>query len=53
MARSGTGVVRLAAIPLLIWLFRNRSNHPAVAGGRGFRSLSKEGTLMVEFRDRN
>ena len=28
MARSGTGVVRLAAIPLLIWLFGDSSNHP-------------------------
>jgi len=28
VARSGTGVVRVAAIPLLIWLFLDRSNHP-------------------------
>ncbi len=28
MARSATGVVRVAAIPLLIWLFRDRLNHP-------------------------
>ena len=55
MARSATGVVRLAAIPLT-WLLRNRWNHPAAAGGRGFPSLSKvskEVTLMVDFRDRN
>ncbi len=53
MARSATGVVRVAAIPLLIWLFRDRPNHPAVACGRGFPSLSKEGSLSAEFRDRN
>ena len=41
MARSGTGVVRVAAIPLRIWLFRDRSNHPRGACGRGF-PLAKE-----------
>jgi len=28
VARSATGVVRVAAIPLLIWLFSDRLNHP-------------------------
>jgi len=28
VARRATGVVRVAAIPLLIWLFGNCSNHP-------------------------
>jgi len=45
VARGATGVVRVAAIPLLIWLFREYSNHPP--------SLSKEGSLSAEFRDRN
>jgi hypothetical protein len=53
VARSGTGVVRVAAIPLLIWLCRRCSNHAAAASSRGFPSLSKEGTLIVDFRDRN
>ena len=44
MARNGTGVVRVAAIPLRIWIFRDRSNHPRRACGRGFPSLSKEGS---------
>ena len=41
MARSATGVVRVAAIPLLIWLFRNRSNHPrrGLRPREGFSSL--------------
>ena len=30
-----------------------RSNHPAAACGSGFPSLSKEGILIAEFRDRN
>ena len=30
-----------------------RSNHPAAACGRGFPSLSKEGSFSGEFRDRN
>jgi hypothetical protein len=28
VARSATGVVRVAAILLLAWFFRDRSNHP-------------------------
>ena len=50
MARSATGVVRVTAIRLLIWF---SSNHPAVACGRGCPSLSKEGRLKAESRDRN
>ena len=48
MARSVTGVVRLASIPLLAGLFRNRSNHPAqpVAAAP---SLSKEGVSLPSF----
>ena len=30
-SRSATGVVRVAAISLRIWSFRDRSKHPAVA----------------------
>ena len=30
----------------------DRSNHPAAACGCGFPSLSKEGSLIAEFRDR-
>jgi hypothetical protein len=32
---------------------RRPSNHPAVACGRGFPSLSKEGSLCALFHDRN
>ena len=53
MARSATAVVRVAAIPLLIWLFRDRRTTPAVACGHGFPSLSKAGNFSAEFRDRN
>ena len=51
MARSGTGVVRLSAIPLLTWL--SATVRTAAASGRGFPSLSKEGTPIFGFRDRN
>jgi hypothetical protein len=49
VAQRATGVVRVGAISLRIWLFRERSKHPAVACGRGFSSLSKEGSLSAEF----
>jgi hypothetical protein len=53
VARSATGVVGVAAIPLLIWLSATVRTTPAVAYGRGFPSLSKEGNLVIEFLDRN
>ncbi len=53
MARSAAGVVRVAAIPILAWLFQDCSNHPAAACGCGYPSLSKEGSLLAKFRDRN
>ncbi len=53
MARSAAGVVLLAAIPILAWPFQDCSNHPAAACGCGYPSLPKEGSLLVEFRDRN
>ena len=37
----------------MIWLFRDRLNHPAAACSRVFPSLFKEGSLIAEFRDRN
>ncbi len=43
MAHSATGVVRLAAIPLRIWLFRDRSNHPR-------RSLWPRLPLLIQSR---
>jgi len=52
VARSATEVVRVAAIPLLIWLFAATvRTTPAVACGRGF-PLSKEGNFRAEFCDR-
>ncbi len=51
MARSAAGVVRVAAMPVLAWPFQDCSNHPAAACG--CPSLSKEGSLLAEFRDRN
>jgi len=57
VARSATGVVRVVAIPLLIWHSVTARTTPAVAYGRGFPSLSKpyprRGALRAEFRDRN
>ena len=44
MARSATGVVRVVAISLLIWHSVIARTTPAVAYGRGFPSLSKEGS---------
>jgi hypothetical protein len=42
------------AILLLIWLAAAVRTTPAVACGRGFPSLSKEGSLgSTEFRERN
>ena len=46
MVGSATGVVGLAAIRRLIWPLCDRSNHPAVACGHGFPSLSKEESLL-------
>jgi hypothetical protein len=51
VARSAAGVVGVAAIPIRVWLFKDGSNHPAAACG--CPSLSKEGSLLAEFRDRN
>ncbi len=53
MACSAAGVVGVPAIPILAWLFQDCSNHPAAACGCGCPSLSKEGGLLAEFRDRN
>ena len=46
---SSVGVVLVSATPLLIWFFGNGSNHPAAGCGRGFPSLSKEGSLNPDF----
>ena len=43
---SAAGVVGLAAIWRLIRPLFNRPNHPAVACGHGFPSLSKEESLL-------
>ena len=53
MARSATGVVRVAAILLLIWLFPRPFEPPlpwpvAMASPLYF----KEGSLSAQFRDR-
>jgi hypothetical protein len=53
MALRAMGVVRVGETPLLVWLLRDRSNHPAAACGRRFPSLSKEENSIAEFRDRN
>jgi len=50
VARSATGVVRVAALLLLIWLFRDRSNHPC----RGLWPwlplfISRRGALVLSF----
>ena len=51
MARSATEVVRVAAIPLLIWLFAATvRTTPAVACGHGFPLF--KGSLSAEFCDR-
>ena len=52
MARSAMGVVRVSEAQRQVWLFRDRSNHPAAADGRCCPSLTKEGSPMAEFRDR-
>jgi hypothetical protein len=36
-----------------VWLFHDPSNHPATACGRCFPSLSKEGSAIASFRERN
>ncbi len=41
MALRAMGVVRVGETPLLVWLLRDRSNHPAAAFGCRFPSLSK------------
>ena len=45
VARSATGVVRVAAIPLLIWLSGSVRTTPTMACGHGFPSLLKEGSV--------
>jgi hypothetical protein len=46
MALRAMGVVRVGETPLLVWLLRDRSNHPAAAFGCRFPSLSKEGNSI-------
>jgi hypothetical protein len=36
---------------LLIWLFRDRSNHPAAACGRGSPPYPRRGALVPSFFD--
>jgi hypothetical protein len=45
-------VVRVAALPLLAWVCRHRSNHPCRGLGRALPS-AKEESLGTEFSDRN
>jgi hypothetical protein len=49
--RHGGGVI--AVIPLLARFLSSVRTTPAAVCGRGFPSLSKEGSFSVEFRDRN
>ena len=53
MVRCATGVAGAAAIPLLIWLVKYRSNHPRRGLWPRLPSLSKEGSPGAGFRDRN
>ena len=50
MARSATGVVRRHGSPRLMGFFPTPSNHPPRPCGRGFPSLSKEGSFTTETR---
>ncbi len=50
MARSATGVVRVAAIPILAWPIQDYSNHPAAARGCGCPSLiQRRGAFLPSF----
>ena len=49
MARSAAGVVRVAAIPILAWLFQDCLNNLAAACGCSYPSLPKEGSLLPSF----
>ena len=51
MEHSATRVVRVVD-PVTVVTLRHRSNHAAVACGRGFPSLSKE-PCVPQFRDSN
>ncbi len=53
MALRAMGVVQVFENPLLVSLSQDLSNHPAAACGCCFPSLSKEGSLISQFRDRN
>lgn len=44
-------VAGVAVIPLLTWLFRNRSNHPRRGLWPRLPLLSKEGSWNAEVRD--